>query len=153
LCLTLLTQWFAAGSGGTLLDVGCGSGILSLAALTLGVHTAVGVDIDAQAVAVAQQNAMLNGLQHRVRYLQGSWEVTEEAFDLITANIYLEPLLAMASPLARRLWPHGILILSGILASQEAALQAALCSAELEVQQRLMEKEWVALAVRHSRQI
>lgn len=153
LCLTLLTQWLTAESGGTLLDVGCGSGILSLAALTLGVHTAVGVDIDAQAVTVAQQNAVLNGLQHRVRYLQGSWEVTEEAFDLITANIYLEPLLSMAFPLARRLQPHGILILSGILTSQEAALQAALHRAKLEVQQRLMEEEWVALAVRHRRQV
>jgi ribosomal protein L11 methyltransferase len=153
LCLTLLTQWLTVASGGTLLDVGCGSGILSLAALTLGVHTAVGVDIDAQAVAVAQQNAVLNGLQHRVRYLQGSWEVTEEAFDLITANIYLEPLLGMAAPLSRRLRPHGILILSGILASQEAALQAALYHAKLEVQQRLMEEEWVALAVRHRRQV
>ena len=54
----------------TLLDVGCGSGILSLAALRLGVHTAVGVDIDAQAVAVAQRNARLNELQQRVDFLE-----------------------------------------------------------------------------------
>lgn len=149
LCLTLLTQWMSGEPGGTLLDVGCGSGILSLAALTLGVHTAVGVDIDAQAVAVAQRNAELNDLQQRVRFFQGSWDITTEQFDLITANIYLEPLVQMASHLARRLRSHGTLILSGILASQEAWLETALSSARLEVHQRLNDKEWVALAVRH----
>jgi ribosomal protein L11 methyltransferase len=153
LCLTLLLQWMPDESGGTLLDVGCGSGILSLAALTLGVHTAIGVDIDAQAVAVAQRNAELNGLQQRVRFLQGSWEVTAEQFDLITANIYLEPLVQMAPHLARRLQPYGTLIVSGILASQEAALHAALRSARLAVHQRLQEKEWIALAARHCSEI
>lgn len=149
LCLTLLAQYIAPDTVSTLLDVGCGSGILSLAALRLGVQTAIGVDIDAQAVAVAQRNARLNDLQQRVGFRHGSWEVTADQFDLITANLYLQPLLHMAVPLARRLRPQGTLILSGILATQEVALGAALDRAQLDVQQRLSQEEWVALAVRH----
>lgn len=150
LCLTMLTQCITGVQEGTLLDIGCGSGILSLAALQLGLRTAVGVDIDTQAVAVAQRNAVLNSLQHRVRFLQGSWEVAEEQSDVITANIYLGPLVNMADALAKRLRPHGTLILSGILTSQEGTLRTALDGAQLDVHQRLVEDGWVALAVRHS---
>jgi ribosomal protein L11 methyltransferase len=149
LCLKMLTQWIPRTQSKTLLDVGCGSGILSLAGLKLGVLTAIGVDIDPQAVTVAQHNATLNDLHHRVRFLQGSWDLTRQQFDLITANIYLEPLVNMTPPLAQRLRHHGILILSGLLASQEARLRAALSQAQLVVHQRLSEAEWVALAVRH----
>lgn len=150
LCLKMLAQWIPRMQSETLLDVGCGSGILSLAALKLGVPTAIGVDIDPQAVTVAQHNATLNDLHHRVRFLQGSWDLTRQQFDLITANIYLEPLVNMTPPLAQRLRHHGTLILSGLLASQEAMLRAALSQVQLVVHQRLSEAEWVALAVRHS---
>lgn len=150
LCLKMLTQWIPREQRETLLDVGCGSGILSLAALKLGMPTAIGVDIDPQAVTVAQHNATVNGLQHRVQFLQGSWDLTQKQFDLITANIYLEPLVNMILPLAQRLRRHGTLILSGILTSQEAMLRAALSRGRLAVHQRLSEAEWVALAVRHS---
>jgi len=59
-------------------------------------------------------------------------------------------LVNMTPPLAQRLRHHGTLILSGLLASQEAMLRAALSQAQLVVHQRLSEAEWVALAVRHS---
>jgi ribosomal protein L11 methyltransferase len=150
LCLKMLSQWIPREQSETLLDVGCGSGILSLAALKLGVPTAIGVDIDPQAVTVAQHNATVNGLQHRVQFLHGSWDLTRKRFDLITANIYLEPLVNMTLPLTQRLRRHGTLILSGILISQEAMLRAALSRARLVVHERLSEAEWVALAVRHS---
>jgi ribosomal protein L11 methyltransferase len=148
LCLLMLLQYAAQCQGRGLLDVGCGSGILSLAALQLGWQSAVGVDIDAQAITVATYNAALNGLQDRAQFLQGSWQSVTGVFACITANIYLGPLIEMLQPLTRYLEPGGIIILSGLLASQEVTMRTAIQHAGLAVQARCVEEEWVALAVR-----
>ena len=150
LCLTMLVQLAARYQGGALLDVGCGSGILSLAALQLGWHHAMGVDIDAQAIPVATHNATLNALQERVHFRHGSWQVVTGQFPCITANIYLGPLVEMLQPLTRYLVPGGTIILSGLLVSQEATMRAAVKSAGLTVQARLLEEGWVTLAVRRT---
>src|SRR4029453_8021588 len=136
LCLLMLLQYAAYYQGGRLLDVGCGSGILSLAALQLGWQSAVGVDIDTQAIAVATQNAELNGLQDRVRFLHGSWQRVTGVFLCITANVYLGPLVEMLQPLTRYLAPGGTIVLSGLLASQEATMRTAIQNAGLAVQAR-----------------
>jgi ribosomal protein L11 methyltransferase len=149
-CLKLLTEHLQAVQGTRVLDVGCGSGILSLAALKLGARAAVGVDIDNQAVMVAQHNAALNDLQHCVRFAHGSWEITEGVFDIIVANIYLGPLLQMIPPLARRLAPHGFLLVSGILETQEEAVVQALGTAALRLRQRAAEEGWVTLMAEHA---
>src|SRR5215470_16078889 len=148
LCLMMLLQYAAQCQGSRLLDVGCGSGILSLAALQLGWQSAVGVDIDAQAIAVATHNAELNGLQDRARFLHGSWQSVTGVFPCIIANIYLGPLVEMLQPLRRNLAPGGTIILSGLLASQEVTMRTAIQNAGLAVQSRRVEEEWVALAVR-----
>ena len=125
--------------------MGCGSGILSLAALKLGLATAVGVDIDAQAVRVAARNAVLNSLQARAQFLHGSVDMVSGQFALLTANIFLGPLVDMMAAFVQRLVPQGWIMLSGILAHQELALRAAMQAAGLEVWQRLEEAGWVAL--------
>jgi ribosomal protein L11 methyltransferase len=153
LCLLMLLQYAAQCQGSRLLDVGCGSGILSLAALQLGWQSAVGVDIDTQAIAVATHNAELNGLQDRVRFLHGSWQRVTGVFLCITANVYLGPLVEMLQPLTRYLAPGGTIILSGLLASQEAAMRTAIQNAGLAVQARRGEEEWMALAVRRARDV
>lgn len=150
LCLTMLVELAARYQGGALLDVGCGSGILSLAALQLGWQRAVGVDIDAQAIAVATDNAALNALQERVHFFHGSWHAVTGQFPCITANIYLGPLVEMLQPLTRYLAPGGTIVLSGLLVSQEAIIRAAVQSAGLAVQERLVEEGWVTLAVRRT---
>jgi ribosomal protein L11 methyltransferase len=147
MCLTLLTSYAPQYQGQALLDMGCGSGILSLAALKLGVRTAVGVDIDAQAVIVATHNAVLNTLQERAQFRQGSWEAGTGEYALITANIYLGPLIEMIHALARHLVPSGTLILSGIVEPQEAILISCLRAAGFTVRSRLVQEGWVALAV------
>jgi len=153
LCLMMLVQLAAHYQGKPLLDIGCGSGILSLAALQLGWQYAVGVDLDAQAIAVATHNAALNALQERVQFLHGSWQVVTGQFPCITANIYLGPLVEMLQPLTRYLAPGGTIILSGLLVSQEATMRTAVKGAGLAVQERLVEDGWVALAVRHSSKV
>jgi ribosomal protein L11 methyltransferase len=144
----MLLQYATQYQGSTLLDVGCGSGILSLAALQLGWQSAVGVDIDAQAIAVATHNAELNGLQDRAQFVQGSWQSVTGVFPCITANIYLGPLVEMLQPLTRYLAPGGTLVLSGLLASQEATMRTTITSVGLAVQARRVEEDWVSLAVR-----
>jgi len=150
LCLTMLVQFAARYQGSTLLDIGCGSGILSLAALQLGWQRAVGVDLDAQAIAVAMHNTALNALEERVQFLHGSWQVVTGQFPCITANIYLGPLVEMLQPLTRYLAPGGTIILSGLLASQETTMRIAVESAGLTVQVRLLEEGWVTLAIRRT---
>jgi ribosomal protein L11 methyltransferase len=148
LCLLMLLQYTVQCQGSKLLDVGCGSGILSLAALQLGWQSALGVDIDAQAIVVATHNAELNGLQDRARFLHGSWQRVTGVFPCITANIYLGPLVEMLQPLMRYLAPGGTIILSGLLVSQEVTMRTAIQNAGCAVQARRVEEEWIALAVR-----
>jgi ribosomal protein L11 methyltransferase len=150
LCLLMLLQCAAHYRGCRLLDIGCGSGILSLAALQLGWQSAVGVDIDDQAIAVATHNAELNGLQDRVQFFHGSWNIVTGQFPYITANVYLGPLVEMLQPVARHLAPGGTILLSGLLASQETAMRTAIQKAGLVVQTRREEEGWVALAVRRA---
>jgi ribosomal protein L11 methyltransferase len=150
MCLLLLAQYLSAPQSGAILDIGCGSGILSLAALKLGMATAVGVDIDARAIPVAERNALLNGLQDRVHFRQGSVEAVTGQFAVITANIYLGPLADTMPQMVQRLAPQGRIILSGILTHQEAALQGALSAAGCVIHHRLAEEEWVALAGQHA---
>ena len=147
MCLALINQYADSYQEEPCLDVGCGSGILSLAAVQLGLRTVVGVDIDPQAIAVATQNALLNALHEHVRFLQGSWEVVRGmVFAMIVANIYLGPLVEMMHPIVRCLAAHGTLILSGIVEHQEATLHLALQKAGLCMVSRFAEEGWVALA-------
>ena len=150
LCLLLLIAYAAAYQGSTVLDVGCGSGILSLAALQLGWHQAVGVDIDSQALPVARENAALNSLQERVRFLQGSWQQVTGQFPCIVANIYLGPLVEMLPSLAPLLAPGGLLFLSGIITAQEPTMLLAVGQAGFAVQHRLEDDGWVALALQRT---
>jgi ribosomal protein L11 methyltransferase len=150
MCLTMLAQCVTPQQHGRLLDVGCGSGILSLAALKLGADSAVGVDIDALAVQEAIRNADLNGLQASVCFLEGSPDIIKGQFLWITANVFLDPLVKMMPALSERLAPQGCMILSGVLTTQEAALREAMQSARLKVQRRLVDGKWLTLQGQHA---
>ena len=146
MCLEMLANHARHHQGGVLLDAGCGSGILSLAALRLGMRTAVGVDLDPQAVAVAADNSTANDLQDHVLWFTGWNDVVAELFDVIVANIFLGPLVEMMRTLRQCLKPGGVLIASGIIAPQEPALTASLKAVGLCVCSRMLTDGWVALA-------
>jgi ribosomal protein L11 methyltransferase len=107
--------------GETLLDYGCGSGILAIAAIKLGARRVDGVDIDPQAVAASRDNATLNGVAAHF-CLPG--ELAPGQYDVVVANILTNPLKGMAPLLAGRVRPGGRLVLSGILAEQAEDVMA-----------------------------
>ena len=114
LCLEALDAIVAADAPDAVLDVGCGSGVLALAALTLGVPRATAIDVDADAIRVAAENARINRLRERLRLIRGGPESLRGRWPLVLANVLAAPLVEMAPALARCVGHHGRLVLSGI---------------------------------------
>lgn len=108
--------------GVSVLDYGCGSGILGIAAIKLGAGDVLGVDIDPAALTAAADNAARNGVVMR---LQSSNASLDETFDRVVANILTNPLMLLAPLLIARLKPGGRLALSGVLESQADQVIAA----------------------------
>lgn len=119
LCLEWLERYVTADC--SLLDYGCGSGILAIAAARLGANPVTGVDIDPQAVDAAKANAERNGVS---AHFADSREPIDGQFNILIANILANPLKALAPALAAHVRPGGWLALSGILVEQEEELMA-----------------------------
>lgn len=121
LCLQWLDDLAARGAlqGRAVLDFGCGSGILALAALKLGAGRAVGVDNDPQAILATHDNAERNGVGDRIAVHLPADEPTTTTYPIVVANILAAALDALADTLAARVAPGGRIALSGILAGQE----------------------------------
>ncbi|HQE38653.1 MAG TPA: 50S ribosomal protein L11 methyltransferase, partial [Zoogloea sp.] len=120
LCLEWLTEQVAPGV--SVLDYGCGSGILGIAAVKLGAGEVTGVDIDDKAVATAADNAAANGVS---LHLQVSAKPLDGTFQRVVANILTNPLKMLAPLLAARVAPGGKLALSGVLEAQAEEVIAA----------------------------
>jgi ribosomal protein L11 methyltransferase len=120
LCLTWLREHIAGAE--SLLDYGCGSGILAIAAMRLGAGVAFGTDVDHQAIRASSENARANGVQ--ATFLPPD-ALPAKTFDVVVANILANPLTVLAPLLARRVRPGGRIALSGILAPQAPAIAAA----------------------------
>ncbi|MCM8593956.1 50S ribosomal protein L11 methyltransferase [Accumulibacter sp.] len=120
LCLEWLDRHLVPGA--SVLDYGCGSGILAIAAARLGAGRVLGVDIDAQALTAAKHNADLNAA---VVSIQDSAEAVRGQFDVVLANILANPLKVLAPALCGHLRCAGQLVLSGILVEQAEGLVAA----------------------------
>jgi precorrin-6B methylase 2 len=114
LCLEALEEILTSEQVESILDVGTGSGILALAALKLGVPQAVGLEIDAEVLEVAAENAHLNHLADRLQLVLGGPEAVEGTWPVVVANVLAAPLMDMASVLVRRVGSRGQLLLSGI---------------------------------------
>ena len=133
------------------LDVGCGSGILALAALRLGATTAVGLDTDPLAVEATLANAERNDLARRVTATAGTLPRQPAAtYPLVLANLVAAVLVDLAPRLAAHLAPGGALLASGIIAPKADGVVAALRDAGLELGRRLDDGEWVSLVMAHS---
>jgi len=137
--------------GGSCLDLGSGSGILSIAALRLGAKTAVGVDIDPKAEDIARENAAYNGFgSPEFTALTGNVtddkqlmaRLRQNRYDLVLVNIVADVIIALAPVLPEVLSPKSVLILSGILDSRLADVLDALERAGLMVRRIREKEEW-----------
>lgn len=130
----------------SVLDVGCGSGILALAALRLGTGRAVGIDTDPLAVVASRENANRNGLGNRFEAREGTLPaVAAERYPLVLANLVAVVLVGLAEPLAAHLAPGGTLLASGIIEPRALEVEAAMRAAGLAVTARRVDGEWVSL--------
>lgn len=122
LCLRWLDQNVQPGD--TVMDYGCGSGILAIAALKLGARHAAGIDIDPQAIKASEENALRNQCDPSKFHFATAYQATErnlqsaEQTDVVVANILANPLILLAPLLAQIVRPHGHIVLSGILKEQ-----------------------------------
>ncbi|MEG0839667.1 MAG: 50S ribosomal protein L11 methyltransferase [Hydrogenoanaerobacterium sp.] len=147
LCMQLLEDYTTSQT--RLLDMGCGSGILSVAALLLGAKTAVGVDIDQTAVRVACENAALNGVESACSFVCG--DLTEKisgTYNVICANIVADVIIRLSPVIPRFLEHDGVFIASGIIAPRADEVVTALENIGLSITQRKEQGGWVALACR-----
>ena len=150
LCLAALERLADQGDveGRSVLDVGCGSGILSLAAVLLGADRAVGVDTDPIAVESTRANAARNEIGGHVTAREGSLPSGESAFGVVLANLIAGVLVPLAPMLRTELASDGVLLASGIFVDREAEVVAAFETAGLHVTARDLEGDWVALEAR-----
>jgi len=145
LCLEALEDRADRGPLGRALDVGCGSGILAIAAIRLGATRVLGVDIDPIAIEATIANARHNRVGRRVRAREGTLPTDEGPFDVVLANLVAGVLIEHAANLAAELVPEGTLIASGIFIDREPDVRVALERAGLDIVGRWSESDWVAL--------
>ncbi len=132
-------------SGGRMLDVGCGSGVLSVAAALLGAGAVEAIDIDREAVRATEDNAVRNGVHRVVRSSLTPVEELSESVPLVVANIGAATLVASAECLMALVEPGGTVVLSGVLAEQVRTVRAAYEGFGAVVSGGASDGEWRAL--------
>jgi ribosomal protein L11 methyltransferase len=147
LCLARLEELADRGliDGRRLLDVGCGSGILSVAAARFGAASVLSVDTDPIAIEATTANARCNRVTRRVVARHGSLPTAAGPFDVVLANLIASVLVELAPLIRDELAPGGALIASGIFVDREGDVGAAFEKAGLETVGRGAEGEWVVL--------
>ena len=145
--------------GGRVLDLGCGSGILSIAALLLGAEEAAGVDIDPKAVGVAYENAAINGIGRDRYTVRWGNVVTDHAlqkefggeYDVVVANIVADVIIRLAPFAYPCCKPGAPFIVSGVIDERRDEVREALCRAGFAVEAEKAAEGWVALLARRPR--
>lgn len=149
LCLQCMEEIFGKRESvvhqGKVLDFGCGSGILAMAALKMGAGQVLGVELDAQAVEAARYNAKINGLSDRLKVQQGPCRCPADSFDLVLANLVPSVLSRLASQIAGYLKQTGIMIISGFGTEQKERMTSMLTGAGLKPSGARSLEGWCAL--------
>jgi len=151
LVISMLQDYMFAGA--KLLDVGTGSGILSICASLLGAESCAAYDLDPDAVRVARENAEKNGVTNMycgVSDLLSAVKAPTGGFTLVTANIVADIIVRMLPELYAHTAPGAVCILSGIIEDAEPMVQECLKAHGYRVLERRTERDWVCLAVAHN---
>jgi ribosomal protein L11 methyltransferase len=131
-----------------MLDVGCGSAILSIAGFKLGIGNVTGFDTDPVAISESRKNARRNDVLGKIKFFCGYIQSVRGVYDLIVANVYLEPIYHMREEFKARLAPGGALVVSGIPVMRRDEAVDYLVKAGFRLDKELREGDWVALAFR-----
>ena len=145
LCLAAVDEFMPEGS--VVLDLGTGSGILSVAAAKLGARRVDACDIDPHAVEVCRENCQLNGVADRVHCFQGVLADIQHRYDIIVSNILADVILPSIPLYAERMNELGLLILSGIIADRVDEVKTALLQAGFTFHQIKEKHDWYLLVV------
>lgn len=146
LCMELIEKYLKEDD--SFLDVGCGSGILSIAALLLGAKSATGVDIDALAVKTANENAKINHVAEKFTGIYGNLtEKISGKFSVIAANIVADIVILLSEDVPAYMKPDTTYIISGIIDTREDDVLRAITN-RFTILERREEKGWVAMALR-----
>ena len=153
LCLKLIEKYVKHGI--SMLDVGCGSGILSVAALLLGAGSAVAVDVDPIANTIAAENAEINGVGDTYRVVignvigdEGTRAAIAGAYDLIAANIVASVVIPLTPMIPSMLKDTGVYISSGIIIDRLEDVKRTIIENGFEIVDLLTEGDWTAIASR-----
>ncbi len=147
LCLNILENYVKEDS--TILDIGCGSGILSIASVLLGAPSAIGVDIDAQSVKVAKENAEINNVTNKTEYIVGDLaDKISGRFNIVCANIVADIIIKLLENVEDYMTEDGVLITSGIIDVREADVVAGFARFGFEIIERHTKDNWCAFVCR-----
>ena len=148
MCIKLIDAYFKPGT--SFLDIGTGSGILMITACKLGAGRLVGIDIDPVAVSVARKNLEKNAVPPAIYHLAcaGLHTLPEDPVDFIAANIIAQVIVDILPEIEKRMAHHTVTILSGIIKDRLKDVTAGLETCQLEVIEKIVDHEWVALAVK-----
>ena len=131
-----------------LLDIGSGTGILSIAAIKLGAVEAVAVDNDERCYENCKENCALNSVTGKVKIVNGEIsDLKEDNFDLILANIQKDVLLNIANQIMQKIKPNGITILSGLLVKDAKDIEQSYAETGFETIKTETLDEWIALVL------
>ena len=145
LCLKLMEAYMKPGD--KVLDVGCGSGILSIGASLLGAGEVLAVDIDPEAVKVSEENVKLNNCGDKVKVRCGNLvEGLDFEADIIVANLMADLVISLSSHAACHLSPGGIYISSGILIEKEKQVEEAIINCGFKIKEIREDGMWCAIA-------
>lgn len=146
LCLEMCEKYMKPGD--TVLDVGCGSGILGIAALLTGASKAVGVDIDEVAVRTAKENAELNGVADKFTAIHGSFtDKVEGKFDIVLANIVADAIIFLSKGVKDFMKEGSVYIMSGIIDTRADEVKAEV-SKYFDIIEEHLDGGWVCLAAK-----
>lgn len=150
LCIESLEKYIKAGD--SIIDVGCGSGILGIAAGLLGAGDVLGVDIDPVAVKTAKENVKINNLSDMTTIKQGNLiEVVEKPADIVVANIIAEIIVHLVEDVHTVMKPEGLFIASGIITSKVAWVEENLVQAGYTIIETIIKGEWAVIVSRFNR--